>query len=181
MKSSVDAPPLAVPVTERDHIQGSPAAPVTLVEYGDFECPHCGAVHPILNEVRRALGDRLRFVFRHFPLSSMHRHAMHAAEAAEAAGTQGKFWEMHDLLFEHQQNLEDGDLVGYAQSLGLDLPRFQTELASHSHLAQIQEDYRGAIRAGVKGTPAFFINGIRYKGEYDLEPFLAAVRAAAGT
>jgi protein-disulfide isomerase len=110
----------------------------------------------------------------------MHRHAMRAAEAAEAAGSQGKFWEMHDLLFEHQQKLEDEDLVAYARSLGLDLPRFQTELASHSHLPHIQEDYRGAIRAGVKGTPTFFINGVRYKGEYDLEPFLAAVRATAG-
>jgi protein-disulfide isomerase len=177
MKSVIDLP-LAVPVSERDHSQGSPDAPITLVEYGDYECPHCGAVHPILKQILGEMGNGLRFVFRHYPLSAMHHHAMRAAEAAESAAAQGQFWPMHDVLFEHQQNLEDDAFVGYAQSLGLDLPRFKAEFSGHLHLPRVQEDFRGGVRSGVKGTPSFFINGIRYKGAYDFEPLLAALRAA---
>jgi protein-disulfide isomerase len=169
--------PLAVPVTERDHAQGPVTAPVTLVEYGDYECPHCGAVHPIIQEIQRQMGGTLRFVFRNFPLAAMHRHAMRAAEAAEAAGAQGKFWEMHDRLFDDQEKLEDADLIAHAKAIGLDIPRFESDLTGHVYLPRVQEDYRGAIKSGVKGTPAFFINNVRYKGAYDLEPLLEAVRA----
>src|SRR5919199_5615233 len=112
---------LPLPVAERDHIQGPSTAPVTLVEYGDYECPYCGAAHPIVKEVQRRLGDRLRFVFRHFPLTNVHPHAQHAAEAAEAAGAQGKFWAMHDTLFEHQRALDDAHLEEHAAALGLDV------------------------------------------------------------
>ncbi|HSU67993.1 MAG TPA: thioredoxin domain-containing protein [Tepidisphaeraceae bacterium] len=166
-------------MTERDHSAGPEDAPVTLVEYGDYECPHCGAVHPIINQIQSSMGDRLRFVFRNFPLSTMHRHAMRAAEAAEAAGAQGRFWPMHDLLFENQQHLEDADLVADAKSIGADASRFQQDLASHRFLSHVQEDFRGAMRSGVKGTPAFFINGERYTGVYDLEPLLEVIRDAA--
>jgi protein-disulfide isomerase len=172
--------PLGVPVDDRrDHILGPADAPVTLVEYGDFECPHCGAVHPIVKALLEQLGNQLRFVFRNFPLSTMHRHAIRAAEAAECAGAQGKFWEMHDLLFRNQQHLDDENLVSYAGELKLDVARFEQDLEHHSYLPRVQEDYRGAARSGVKGTPAFFINGVRYKGEYDLQPLMAAVRGAA--
>ena len=171
--------PLAVPVDNgRDHIRGSLDAPMTLVEYGDYECPHCGAVHPIIRALLEQIGPQLRFVFRHFPLSTMHRHAMRAAEAAECAGAQGKFWEMHDLLFQNQQHLADENLIEYATRLQLDAARFERDLASHACLPRVQEDYRGAMRSGVKGTPSFFINGVRYKGEYDLEPLLQAIRGS---
>lgn len=170
--------PLAVPVDERDHAQGPPDAPVTLVEYGDYECPHCGATRPIVREVQRQMGDRLRFVFRNFPVTTVHRHAMRAAEAAETAAAQGKFWETHELLFDNQQHLEDADLVRYAQALALDVPTFEREMAAHAHLPKVQEDFRGGMRSGVKSTPTFFINGARHTGSFELEPLLQAVRSA---
>lgn len=179
MNPSVNAPALAVPVGERDHVQGPPGAAVTLVEYGDYECPHCGAVHPIVKDVQRLMGDRLRFVFRNFPLSSIHRHAMRAGEAAEAAAAQGKFWEMRDRLFEHQQRLEDSDLIAHAEAIALDVARFRRDMASHAFLARVQEDFRGGMRSGVKGTPTFFINGVLHTTGYDLEPLLAALNSAA--
>jgi protein-disulfide isomerase len=169
---------LAVPVSERDHIQGSPDASVTLVEYGDYECPHCGAVRPIVGELRRQLGDRLRFVFRNFPMPTVHRHAMRAAEAAETAAAQGKFWEMHDLIYDNQEHLEDPDLIRYAQLIGLDVPRFERDMAAHTNLPKVQEDFRGGMRSGVKSTPAFFINGVRHTGSFELQPLLDAVQAA---
>lgn len=170
--------PLAVPVSDRDPAQGPADAPVTLIEYGDYECPHCGAVRPIVREVQRQLGDRLRFVFRNFPVTTVHRHAMRAAEAAETAAAQGRFWAMHELLFENQEHLEDADLVRYARSLGVDVTRFEQEMAAHTHLPKVQEDFRGGIRSGVKATPTFFINGARHTGSFELEPLLDAVRAA---
>jgi protein-disulfide isomerase len=173
------APRLSVPVSERDHLQGSPTAPVTLVEYGDLECPYCGAAYPIVKEVQRAMGDDLLFVFRHFPLTEAHPHAGDAAEAAEAAGAQGRFWEMHDLLYENQQRLEPPDLLGYAETLGLDLDRFAAELESHVHEPRVREDFMSGIRSGVNGTPTFFINGVRHNGSYGLPDLLDAVRAAA--
>src|SRR2546423_12240032 len=115
---------LTLPVSQRDHQQGPETAPVTLVEYGDYECPYCGEAHPIVKELQRRLGDRLRFVFRNFPLTNAHPHAEHAAETAEAAGAQGKFWEMHDYLYEHQRALDDEHLETYAGTLGLDVERF---------------------------------------------------------
>jgi protein-disulfide isomerase len=170
---------LTPPVSEADHRSGPDDAPVTLVEYGDFECPHCGAAYPIVEEVRREMGPRLRFVYRYFPLTEIHPHAMHAAEAAEAAGSQGKFWQMHAMLFEHQDALEDADLVQYAKALHLDGKRFASELASEAYVARIREDIRSGIRSGVNGTPTFFINGVRYDGSWEESDLLAALEAAA--
>jgi len=157
---------LAIPITDQDHALGPGNAPVTLLEYGDFECPYCRAAHPILQGVRRKMGDRLRFVFRNFPLSQAHPHAEHAAEAAEAAGAQGRFWEMHDLLFENQDALEDDDLAMYAAKLGLDVQRVAREVASGTYAKKIQGDFRGGIRSGVNGTPTLFINGLRFDGNW---------------
>src|SRR5687767_15469357 len=123
---------LTLPVEPRDHSQGSPTAPLTLVEYGDYECPHCGAAYPVVKKLQKKLGSRLRFVFRNFPLTTIHDHAEHAAEAAEAAGAQNKFWEMHDLIFEHQDELEDDQILEYARSLSLDVKKFGADLRSHA-------------------------------------------------
>jgi protein-disulfide isomerase len=169
---------LATPVTEeRDHIQGPPDAPVTLLEYGDYECPYCGAAYPIIKDVQARMGDRLRFVFRNFPITTSHAHAQQAAEAAEAAGAQGRFWEMHDLLYENQKRLGDDDLRAYAQRIGLDLERFDKELAEHVHAPRVREDFMSGVRSGVNGTPTFFINGARYDDAYDVETLLAALGA----
>ena len=137
MGGQSEAPQLTVPVGPRDHIQGLATAPVTLVEYGDYECPYCGAVYPIVRELQRHLGVRLRFVFRNFPLTAVHPHAQHAAEAAEAAGAQGRYWPMHDILFEHQGSLADAALVGYAKALDLDTARFADELRRHAYAARV--------------------------------------------
>jgi protein-disulfide isomerase len=170
---------LTTPVSEVDHRSGPDDAPVTLVEYGDFECPSCGAAYPIVESVRKNMGARLRFVFRHFPLTQMHPHALHAAEAAEAAGAQGKFWQMHGMLFEHQDALEDADLVGYAKALHLDGKRFTSELASEMHVERIRKDMQSGIRSGVNGTPTFFINGVRYNGSWDQADLLEALEGAS--
>jgi protein-disulfide isomerase len=170
---------LTTPVSEADRRSGPDDAPVTLVEYGDFECPSCGAAYPIVESVRKKMGARLRFVFRHFPLTQMHPHAVHAAEAAEAAGAQGKFWQMHGMLFEHQDALEDADLVGYAKALHLDSNRFTSELASEAHVERIRKDIGSGIRSGVNGTPTFFINGVRHDGSWDASDLFAALEAAA--
>jgi protein-disulfide isomerase len=166
MSSTTPAPPLAVPVDEsRDHIQGPADAPVTLLEYGDFECPFCGMAFHDLKEILSRVGDRLRFVFRHFP-RPVHPHARHAAEASECAAAQGEgyFWAMHDQLFEHQQALEDDNLIEYATSIGLDRSRFIQDLSGHVYLQRVQDDLQGAVRSDVHGTPTFFINGSRYEG-----------------
>jgi len=171
---------LTVPVSEdRDHIQGPADAAVTLVEYGDFECPYCGGAVPIIKEVQARMGDRLRFVFRNFPISTSHPHAEQAAEAAEAAAGQGRFWQMHDLLFENQRRLRDQDLRAYAEQAGLDLRQFDTELAEHVHAARVREDFMSGVRSGVNGTPTFFIDGVRYDGSYEVEALLAALERAA--
>jgi protein-disulfide isomerase len=169
---------LHVPVTERDHAQGPASAPVTLVEYGDYECPHCGRAYPIVKQVQEALGPHLRFVYRNFPLREVHPHAQHAAEAAEAAAVQNRFWEMHDLLFEHQRALDDAHLQQYAQSLGLDEARFTDALTSHAFAATVRHDFTGGVRSGVNGTPTFFINGVRHDASWDVATLLNAVRAA---
>jgi protein-disulfide isomerase len=170
---------LTLPVSEeRDHIQGANDAPVTFVEYGDYECPYCGAAYPIVKEVQARMGDRIRFVFRNFPITTSHPHAEQAAEAAEAAAAQGSFWEMHDYLYEHQRQLEDQDLRGYAEELGLDVEKFDRELADHSHAARVREDFMSGVRSGVNGTPTFYINGERHDGSYDLETLLAAIERA---
>ncbi len=170
---------LALPVTPRDHAEGPAAAGVTLVEYGDYECPHCGRAYPIVKEIQRRLDGRLRFVFRNFPLAEAHPHAAHAAEAAEGAAAQGRFWEMHDTLFEHQQALDDPHLVEYAKSLGLDESRFRHELATHAHASRVREEFLSGVRSGVNGTPTFFINGFRHDDSWDVATLLRALEAAS--
>jgi protein-disulfide isomerase len=181
MRSNDDGAVLSMPVSERDHAQGVADAPVTLVEYGDYECPHCGRAYPIVKEIQRRMGAQLRFVFRNFPLREMHPHAQHAAEAAEAAGAQDRFWEMHDHIFEHQRALSDRHLHEYAALLGLDQERFDREFTSHTHAARVREDFSSGVRSGVNGTPTFFINGLRHEGSWDAESLLDAMQAAIGS
>ncbi len=169
---------LAVPVDpERDHVRGPADAPVTLVEYGDFECPYCDRAERAIRELLAGFGD-LRYVWRHLPLNDVHPHAQLAAEAAEAAAEQGAFWEMHDLLLEHQGALRPDDLIGYAAVLGLDTKRFADDLRRHAGAARVAEDVDGADLSGVSGTPSFFVNDLRHHGAYDVETLSAAVRAA---
>jgi protein-disulfide isomerase len=164
---------------ERDHIRGNPDAPVTLVEYGDFECPYCGAAEPIIRELLAGVGSDLRFVYRHLPLSDVHPNAQLAAEASEAAAAQGAFWEMHDELFAHQDELAPPDLVDRAARLGLDVERFEHDLRHHRHAPRVAEDVASADASGVSGTPTFFINGRRHQGVYDVDTLTRAVKAAA--
>jgi protein-disulfide isomerase len=162
-----------------DHAAGPDDAPITLVEYGDFECPYCGMAYPIVKSIQRRLEGRLRFAFRNFPLREAHPHAEHAAEAAEAAAAQGKFWEMHNALFEHQKRLEDADLLRYAGELGLDAERVARELEAGTHAPRVRAQFRSGVRSGVNGTPTFFINGERYDGDWaDEAEFLRALRQA---
>jgi protein-disulfide isomerase len=163
-------------VGERDHVQGPETAPVTLVEYGDYECPYCKAAVPIVGELQQLLGDQLRFVFRHFPLTRPHPHAQHAAEAAEAAGGQGKFYEMHLSLFEHQDALEDADLSGYAADLDLDTAGFRRELETHTHASRVREDVQSGLDSGVTGTPTFYLDGVRYDGLISVRGLLSTIR-----
>ena len=180
MSTTQWAAELTQPVSDdRDHIQGPADAPVTFVEYGDYECPYCGAAYPIIKEVQSRMGDRLRFVFRNFPISTSHPHAEQAAEAAEAAASQGKFWEMHDLLYENQEHLDDADLHRYADQLGLDVGVFDEELAEHVHAERVREDFMSGVRSGVNGTPTFYVNGARHDGGYQLGELLAALEDSA--
>ena len=177
MSSIEDAGGLTPPVGSRDHAEGPADAPVTLVEFGDYECPHCGRAYPIVKAVQRRLGNQLRFVFRNFPLKTIHPHAEHAAEAAEAAAAQGHFWEMHDAIFEHQAALGDQDLARYAEAAGLDRTRFERDLKSGTYKVRVHEDFMSGVRSGVNGTPTFFINGRRYEGSWDEMPLTAALQA----
>ena len=166
-------------VTERDHASGAATAPVTLLEYGNFECIHCGRAYPIIKEVQKRLADNLRFVFRHFPIVRTHPHSLRAAEAAEAAGAQEKFWEMHDQLFTHQEALEDRHLSRYARRIGLDVDRFAGEMSENTFLKQIEADYnRSLFDEHVTGTPTFYINEVRYTGATDAENLLLAIKKA---
>ncbi|MFZ0891731.1 MAG: thioredoxin domain-containing protein [Thermoplasmata archaeon] len=176
--SDEDAPMLAVPVSSRDHAQGAENAPVTLLEYGDYECPYCGAAYPIVKELQRRLGAEVRFVFRNFPLANAHPHATMAAEAAEVVGAQGKFWEMHDLLYENQRALTEADLVSYAGRLGVAKEKFSTEIRRPVYADRVREDFASGVRSGVNGTPTFYINGIRHNGSYELEELQAAVESS---
>ena len=170
---------LTMPVDkDRDHIQGPVDATVTLVQYGDYECPYCGEAYPIVKEVQARMGKRLRFVFRNFPISTSHPHAERAAEAAEAASAQGRFWEMHDTLYEHQRRLRDEDLRAYAEQLELDLDRFDKEMAEHVHAERIHEDFMSGVRSGVNGTPTFYINHVRHDDSYDADTLLEALERA---
>ena len=170
---------LTLPVSDRDHIQGNKAARLTLVEYGDYQCPNCLQAFPIMIDIQEHLGDRMRLVFRNFPLTTVHPNAQHAAEAAEAAGAQGKFWEMHDRLFEHQDQLEDPHLLAYARDLGLDTARFKRDLETHAFAPRVREDVQSGLKSGVNGTPTFFINGFRHDGPWDVETLTEAVLKAA--
>jgi len=160
----------------RDHTQGSSHPIVQLVEYGDFECPHCGAAYPIVKAIQQAMGSKLSFAYRHFPLTRIHPHAEHAAEVAEAAGEQNKFWEMHDLLFQHQDALEDEQLVAYAKTLRIDPAWAAQALQDERFQPHVRADFASGVRSGVNGTPTFFINGFRYDGGADT--LLDALREA---
>ena len=172
---------LVIPVSERDHRQGPDTAAVTLVQYGDYECPYTRQSTWVVQAIKQHLGDRLRFVYRNFPLTEIHPHALHAALAAEAAATQGKFWEMHDYIFHHQHTLEDADLEQFAEAVGLDLQQYIRDRADQRALARIEEDVEGGERSGVQGTPTFFINGVLYRGSWEHEALLAALQAASRT
>jgi protein-disulfide isomerase len=170
---------LILPLTRRDHVKGPRSAPVTLLEYGDYECPYCGLAYSFVKDLEQSLGDLLCFAFRNLPLVTVHPHSEHAAEAAEAAASQGKFWEMHDCLFEHQQALHDRDLVQCAAGIGLDVPRFIREMTAHRYVDRVREDFLSGVRSGVNGTPAFFINGERYQGSLNLRSLLFAIEEVA--
>jgi protein-disulfide isomerase len=180
MNIAMRVPDLTVPVSaQRDHIRGPLDAPVALLEYGDYECPYCGAAHEIVNAIRARMRGQLCFAFRHFPLRTMHPYAELAAEAAEAAGRQDKFWAMHNMLYENQERLAAPDLVSYAGSLGLDLELFGSDLADHVHAPKVQDDFMSGVRSGVKGTPTFYINGMRHDGAWDLATLLGALQEKA--
>jgi protein-disulfide isomerase len=166
---------LTPPVSARDHFQGPAKAPLTLVEYGDYQCPYCGAAYPVVKQLQKALGKKLRFVFRNFPLTQMHPYALVAAEAAEAAALQGKFWEMHDLLFEKQQLLNPDILSAWASELGLDLGQFGAAIKQGDIMKRIKEDRTSGIQSGVNGTPTFFINGTRHDDAPDYDSLAAAL------
>jgi protein-disulfide isomerase len=172
---------LAVPVSDRDHRQGPATAAVTLVQYGDYECPYTRLSTTVVRAIQQQLGEQLRFVFRNFPLTEIHPHALHAALAAEAAAAQGKFWQMHDYIFHHQHTLEDTDLEQFAEAVGLDLQQYARALADQRALARIEEDVEGGERSGVQGTPTFFINGALYRGSWEREALLPALQAASRT
>ena len=170
---------LSRPVTASDHILGPADALVTLVEYGDYECPHCGRAFPVLEDIRRLMVDTLRLVYRHYPINLSHSHAQLAAEAAEAAGAQGRFWEMHAKLFTNQDALDRLSLERYAIEIGLDVPRFHMELATGAHRERVLSDVESAEESGVQWTPTFFINGVRFGYGSSLDGLLEALRAAA--
>ena len=170
---------LRVPVTEADHAQGPDDAPLTLVEYGDYECAYCGQAYAIVKQIQDTLSEELRFVFRNFPLTQVHPHAMNAARAAEAAGLQRRFWEMHDALYENQENLDDRNLIANAVTLGLDLGRFTQDFAGQKIEDRIVSDIEGGARSGVNGTPTFFVNGFRFEGNWIEGELLEALYAAS--
>ncbi len=163
---STDLSRLLLPIRPIDHVHGPEDAPYTLVEYGDYECPGCGRLYVILRDLQRDIASRLRVVFRHFPLSGIHPNAQQAAEAAEAAGEQGKFWEMHTLLFERQQALRTKGLIRYAEELTLDVERLRDELKNKTYSERVRADFRAGVQNGVYGTPSLFLNGVRYDGAW---------------
>jgi protein-disulfide isomerase len=176
---SYEPPNLVVPVDpSRDHIQGDAKALLTLVEYGDYQCPFCGAAYPEVKKVQKELGAKLRFVFRNFPLINVHEFAMDAAETAEAAAAQGKFWEMHDFLYEHQRTLGDPSVaLGYAKKLGLNTQKFEREISQHVYQKRIKDDFMGGVRSGVNGTPTFYVNGVRHDGPAEADALVNSLTA----
>lgn len=170
---------LKIPVGPADHIQGDDNAPVTLVEYGDYECPYCGEAYPIVKRIQKHFGKRLRFVFRNFPLSEMHPHAEFAAETAEFANAHGKFWEMHDLLYENQKRFGGEVFQELTKRLGLSTADLLASLEKREFLAKVKADFSGGARSGVNGTPTFFINGQRHDASYEYQVLADAIEAAA--
>ena len=171
-RSQIEVTKLKFPINKHDFISGSEKAKITLVEYGDYQCPYCGQAYPIVKKIQEKLGDELKFVFRNFPLVEIHPYAMNAAEAALSAGEQEKFWQMHDTLYENQNALDDKHLILYAEKLGLNTSKFKNDLLNHAHSNHIEQDFLSGVRSGVNGTPTFFINGIRHNGSFEFEPFL---------
>jgi protein-disulfide isomerase len=169
---------LRAPYNDRDHVKGPARAAVTLVEYGDYQCPYCGQAYWVLKDIEDRFRNDLRFIFRHFPLTEVHPFAMVAAEAAEAADAQGKFWEMHDTLYENQDALDLDSILEYAASLDLDTEAVRADIESHRHLPKIQEDFMGGVRSGVNGTPCFFINGVRHDGPWDAASLSRAIASS---
>jgi len=178
MSSLLDRPRLTIPLGPEDHTLGPPNATVTLLEYGDYECPFCAEAQPRIKQVRQLLGPGLLFAYRHFPLTQIHPHALDAAIAAEAAGAQGRFWEMHDALFTHQDHLAPRDLLVLAGGIGLDLEEFADDLTHRRFQDRVRRDFLSGVRSGVNGTPTFFINGVRHNGGWDLESLLDGIRSA---
>lgn len=159
-------------VNSKDHFQGNENAAIELVEYGDYQCPHCGRAYPIIKSIQEKMGDDLKFVFRNFPLAQIHPNAVHAAIATEAAALQDKFWEMHDFIFEHQSREDDSALVRYATVLKLNVQQFEADFEKQELAQKVDDDFESGVRSGVNGTPSFFINGEKYNGNWDKEPFL---------
>jgi protein-disulfide isomerase len=168
---------LKPPVSATDHLQGNEKALVELVEYGDYQCPYCGQAYPIIKRVQKNLGDDLKFVFRNFPLSEIHEHAMTAAVASEAAGLYHKFWEMHDLLFEHQYDLSLPHIMTLAAKAGLDPALFKTALGNEGLIKKVEADFESGVRSGVNGTPTFYINGKKYNEDWDERTLTAHLKA----
>lgn len=169
---------LKIPVGPADHAQGPADAPVTLVEFGDYECPHCGRAYPIVKALQKKFGKQLRFVFRNFPLSEMHPHAQAAAETAEFAGAHEKFWEMHDLIYENQQALSERLLTDLALRLKLDAKALAKARETGEFTDRVQQDFSGGVRSGVNGTPTFFINGERHDADFEFETLVEALNEA---
>lgn len=160
------------PVNSTDHIRGNSNAPLELLEYGDFECSDCGHAYPIIKTIQQALGDDLKFVFRNFPLTQIHQHAVNAAVAAEAAALQNKFWEMHDIILQNQKHLEFEDLLLYAQKINLDSNQFKNDMQNNALRAKVEADFESGVRSGVNRTPSFFVNGVKYEGSSEVNELI---------
>ena len=171
---------LTIPVSEADHIQGPAKAAATLLEYGDYQCPYCGQAYGVIKDLQATLGRRMRFVFRNFPLTQAHPFAELAAEAAEAAATSGKFWEMHDILYDNQGDLSEESIVEFARQLGLNVSTFVEDIQKRRFRARVRSDFMGGVKSGVNGTPGFFINGERYDRPWDYETLLGALSRFTG-
>ncbi len=167
-------------VSERDHAQGSNDAAIVLVEYGDYQCPHCGRAYPIVKRIQEELGDQLQFVFRNFPLAKIHPEATKAAVATEAAALQGKYWEMHDIIFENQDQLDNDSLLDYARELGLDIAQFKRDMEDAALLKKVEADFESGIRSGVNATPTFFINGEKYNNGWEGDRILEYMKTNKG-
>ncbi|MCD7971933.1 MAG: DsbA family protein [Candidatus Azobacteroides sp.] len=168
---------LKIEINDTDHILGSKDAPVELLEYADYECPYCGQAYKVIKEIQKEMGDKLRFVFRNFPLQELHPFAVHAAIAAEAATAQDKFWEMHDMLFENQRRLEDEYLITYAREVGMDTNRFEEDFMKDEFFQKVKADFESGVNCGVEGTPAFFVNGKRYDGNWKSPEFKSYLKS----